>query len=109
MVWWLFATMPERADTMETADLHRSRLHSTRRLCARFLAGGLLGKDPEKRIAQRRRGRRENGFGQCGIEGSRGSEPSHRHTSCQSKVYRYSDPSQLPTQPGTEPSHKISI
>jgi hypothetical protein len=30
MVWWLFAPKPERADTMEAADLHRSRLHSTR-------------------------------------------------------------------------------
>ena len=30
MVWWLFATKPERVDTTEAADLHRSRLHSTR-------------------------------------------------------------------------------
>jgi hypothetical protein len=30
MVWRPFATMPERVDTSEAADLNRSRLHSTR-------------------------------------------------------------------------------
>jgi hypothetical protein len=47
MVWPPFATLPERADTTEAADLNRSRLHSTRRsLFAAHKAANPTGESP---------------------------------------------------------------
>jgi hypothetical protein len=57
------------------------------RLCARFFLMGLPGKSLKKNRAETQRAQRRRILGECGTESLRGSEPTHRHTSYQSKAY----------------------